>query len=200
MTVTVDDTDVSRCDVESVVDQDDPPEDPSDLDRAESPAPRDRDVTRALGLGLALVVVLGGLAGWLGYQIYQARTVDQARDRFLEAGRQAALNLTTIDFTTVDADIQRVLDSSIGDFHTDFQDRSSAFAEVVRQAQSRSEGTISEAGIESVTGRSAQILVATAVRTANAGVPEGQARYWRMRITVEKVGDDVKVSNVEFVP
>jgi Mce-associated membrane protein len=38
------------------------------------------------------------------------------------------------------------------------------------------------------------------VNTTNAGAPEQQPRSWRMRISVEKVGDDAKVSNVVFVP
>ena len=44
------------------------------------------------------------------------------------------------------------------------------------------------------------MLVAVTVNTSNAGAPEQQPRAWRMRITVQKVGDEAKVSNVEFVP
>ena len=46
----------------------------------------------------------------------------------------------------------------------------------------------------------AEVLVAVTVKTSNAGVPEQAPRAWRMRITVEKVGDQAKVSNVRFVP
>jgi Mce-associated membrane protein len=39
------------------------------------------------------------------------------------------------------------------------------------------------------------------VKTSNAGAPEQGPRAWRMRITVEKTGDnEAKVANVEFVP
>ena len=44
------------------------------------------------------------------------------------------------------------------------------------------------------------MLVAVTVTPSNAGAPEQQPRAWRMRISVQKVGDDAKVSNVEFVP
>jgi len=43
-------------------------------------------------------------------------------------------------------------------------------------------------------------LVAVTVKTSNAGAPEQAPRAWRMRISVQKVGDEAKVSNVEFVP
>jgi Mce-associated membrane protein len=42
-------------------------------------------------------------------------------------------------------------------------------------------------------------LVAVAVKTSTAGAPEQDPRAWRMRITVQKDGDQAKVSNVEFV-
>lgn len=56
------------------------------------------------------------------------------------------------------------------------------------------------AGLESEDPQGAQVLVAITVKTSNAGAPEQQPRAWRMRIGVKKVGDEAKVSNVEFVP
>ena len=121
---------------------------------------------------------------------------------FLQVGRQGALNLTTIDHQQADADVQRILDSATGTFDDDFQRRAQPFIDVVRQAQSKSVGTISEAGLESESesGDEAQVLVAVTVKTSNAGAPEQEPRAWRMRISVQKVGDEAKVANVEFVP
>jgi Mce-associated membrane protein len=96
--------------------------------------------------------------------------------------------------------VQRILDSATGTFYDDFQKRAGPFVEVVKQAKSKSVGTVTEAGLESDTGTEAEVLVAVAVKTSNAGAAEQQPRLWRMRITVQKMGDDVKVSNVEFVP
>ena len=68
------------------------------------------------------------------------------------------------------------------------------------KAKSTTVGTITEAGLESETAGTAQVLVAVTVKTSNAGAPEQDPRAWRMRISVQKVGDQAKVSNVEFVP
>jgi len=38
------------------------------------------------------------------------------------------------------------------------------------------------------------------VNTSNVGAPQQEPRAWRMRLTVTKVGEEAKVSNVEFVP
>ncbi|GFM20244.1 MULTISPECIES: Mce protein [Mycobacteriaceae] len=154
----------------------------------------------ALIAGLVAVVALAGLTGWLGFQAYQAQQTQDLRSLYLQVGRQGALNLTTIGYENAEADVQRILDSATGTFYDDFQRRAEPFVEVVKQAQSTSEGTIAEAGLESFSDNEAQVLVAVTVRTSNAGAPDQAPRAWRMRISVEKVGDEAKVSNVEFVP
>jgi Mce-associated membrane protein len=151
-------------------------------------------------LGMVMVLALGALGGWLGWGAYEAHRSQQVRSLFLQAGRQGALNLTTISVNTVDVDVQRIISSSAGAFRDNFQKRAQPFIDVVKQAQSQSQGTITEAGLESVSGDEAQVLVAVTVKTSNAGAPEQDPRSWRMRISVKKEGDDVKVSNVEFVP
>ena len=154
----------------------------------------------ALIAGLIAVVALAGLTGWTGYRAYKAYQGEQERQLFLQVGRQGALNLTTIDWQNAEADVQRVLDSATGTFYDDFQNRSAPFVQVVKQAQSKSVGTIADAGLESATSDEAQVLVAVTVTTSNVGAPQQEPRAWRMRLTVQKVGDEAKVSNVEFVP
>jgi Mce-associated membrane protein len=154
----------------------------------------------ALVAGLVVVVALAALSGWLGYRAYQSHQAELQRELFVQVGRQGALNLTTIDFAHADADVQRILDSATGRFYDDFAQRSKPFVDVVKQAQSKSVGTVTEAGLESENGDQAQVLVAVAVKTSNAGSAEQAPRAWRMRISVQKVGDQAKVSNVEFVP
>ena len=49
-------------------------------------------------------------------------------------------------------------------------------------------------------GERQRALVAVSVTTTNRGAADEQPRYWRMRLTVTKQGEDAKVSKVEFVP
>ncbi|MFZ0227427.1 MAG: mammalian cell entry protein [Mycobacterium sp.] len=155
---------------------------------------------RATLFGLAMVVVLAGLVGWLGFRVYQSHQAQAQRSQFLQVARQGALNLTTIDWQHAEADVHRILDGATGEFYDDFAKRSQPFIEVLKQAQAKTVGTITEAGLESETTDSAQALVAVSVQTSNAGEPEQVPRAWRMRINVQKVGDQVKVSDVGFVP
>jgi Mce-associated membrane protein len=149
--------------------------------------------------GVVIVATLAGLAGWLGFRAYQKHEAEAQRDLFVQIARQGAVNLTTINYTEVDADVQRIIDLSTGTFRDDFLQRSKPFIEVVKAAQSKSEGTVTDAGLESQRGDSAQVLVAIAVKSRTAGGEEAP-REWRMRIEVQSVGDDAKVSNVVFVP
>lgn len=107
--------------------------------------------------------------------------------------------MTTIDWRRADADVRRILDSATGEFYNDFSKRSQPFIDVLQQAKATTVGTVAEAGLESQGAATAQALVAVSVRTSNAGEPDPVPRVWRMRITVQRVGDQVKVSNVGFV-
>jgi Mce-associated membrane protein len=159
------------------------------------------NIPRPIAVGVAIIVALVGLGGWLGYRVHQDHQVQAQRNLYVQVARQTAINLTTINYAEVDADIKRVLDSATGGFHDEFQNRSQPFVEVVKKVQSKSEGTIAEAGLLSYTKDQAQVLVAVSVKTSMAAAPADQEpRRWRMRLTVDKTGDSAKVSNVEFVP
>ena len=156
--------------------------------------------TRLAGaVGLIVIVVLGGLTGWLGTEAHRSNQQVAQRALFLSAGRQGALNLTSVNGADAEAAVQRILDSSTGPFHEDFQKNAGPFVDVLKQTQSSSEGTITEAGVESLTEGQAEILVAVSVKTVTPGSPDGPPRLWRMRLSVQEVDDGAKVSNVQFV-
>lgn len=154
----------------------------------------------ALLAGIAVLVAAVGLTGYLGYRSYQAQQSEDRHDSYLQAARQGAINLTTIDWTHADADIQRILDSATGTFHDEFTRNAQPFVDVVKNAQSTSVGSVTEAGVESESTDGARVLVAVSVKTSNAGGGDADPRKWRMRIDVQQLGDQIKVSNVQFVP
>ena len=171
-----------------------------DTDAQDAPAKERMSAERrATLLALAVVVALAVLVGWLGFRAHQSEQVRTQRSQFLQVARQGALNLTTIDWQKAEGDVQRILDGATGQFYDDFAKRSQPFIDVVKKAKSTTVGTITEAGLESQTADDARVLVAVTVTTSNADVPQPDPHAWRMRISVQKVGDQAKVSNVEFV-
>jgi Mce-associated membrane protein len=157
-------------------------------------------VRLAIVVGVVAILGLSGVVGWLGFRTYQLRQEQEQRELFLQVGRQAAVNLTTINWQSVNSDIQRILDSATGSFYDDFSKRSQPFIDVVKKVQSKSVGTVTEAGLEPVSPNEARVLVAISVKTSDLGDEDQPPRAWRMRIDVEKVADGAKVSNVLFVP
>lgn len=176
----------------------------SDDDSVETPAAVDRAAKSphrlAVLFGTTMCLVLVTLVGWLGFRAFQSHQVQRQQAEFLEVGRQGALDLTTIDWQHADSDIQRILNAATGPFYDEFSKRSQPFVDVVKKAQSTSVGTVTAAGVESSTANDAKVLVAVSVKTSTAGAPESEPRGWRMRISVQKTGGDVKVSDVVFVP
>lgn len=156
----------------------------------------------ALLAGTSTLIAVGCLAGWFGYAAYHAHLETTTDEQFVQVARQGALNLANISSASVQQDVQRIVDSSTGSFLSDFQQRAPTFTEFVTKAQSRSEATVREAGLESRTATEGRVLVALSVKVTAVGVPENDPpRSWRMRVTVQKVDkDNMKLSNVEFVP
>lgn len=161
-------------------------------------APKRIDRRAAAGAILA-VATLAGAVGWLGYRDHNIQQAQQQRASYVQVARQAAINLTTISYAKADADVQRIIDSTTGAFRDDFGQRSRPFVDVVKQAHSESEGTVTEAGLESVDGDTANVLLAVSVRTTIAGTVQPEPRRWRMRISLQHTGDGPKVSNIAFV-
>jgi Mce-associated membrane protein len=171
-----------------------------DADDAAPARWRRSPVRLATVLALVLIVALTALAGWLGFQMHQSQQAQEQREVLVRVARQGAVNLTTIDWQQADSDVQRILDSATGTFYDDFSHRSKPFIDVVKKAQSKSVGTVTDAGLESQSGNEAQVLVTVSVNTSSLAGAEPDPRHWRMRITVQKAGNDVKVSKVAFVP
>lgn len=185
-------TDLAHAEVE-VVDSDSPSPGMQEV-------PGLRPARQALLAGAVTVAVLLGLVCWLGYRANGSRDDEQQREAFLQAGRQAAVDLTSMDYTKVDVDVARVLGSATGKFHDDFQQRSQPLVEVIKRTQSISVGSIAEAGLESVADDSAKVVVAVKVKTTSPNDPNtGEVKGWRMRIDVQRVGQTIKVANVEFI-
>jgi Mce-associated membrane protein len=161
---------------------------------------RTSPVRLALAVGAVAVLALSALVGWQGYRALQSHHAEQQRALFLRVARQGAINLSTISYTEVDADVRRILDLSTGTFHDDFQQRSQPFVDLVKRDQSKTEGSITEAGLQSLTDNSARVLLSLAVKTTTAAEPKPQVKLFRVRVDVQRVGGDLKVSNVEFIP
>jgi Mce-associated membrane protein len=154
----------------------------------------------ALVVGLVAGVVLAGLVGWLGFRAYEAHNLDTQRNLFVQAARQGAVNLLTVDYQHADADAQRILDSATGKFYDSFARRKQSYIDNAKRMRSQSIGTATDAGLESRNGDQGRVLVAVTVKSSDPAQAHQEPQFWRLRITVKKTGNVAKVSDVVFVP
>ena len=157
------------------------------------------EVRLAVAVGAVAVLASAVLAGWTSYGAWRCYQADQQRELFLRFARQSAQDMTTISHTEVESDVQRILDLSIGQFHDDFAQRRQPFIEHIKNERSTSQGTVVEAGLESVGGNSARALVTVAVKLTKADNGQQKLDGFRLRLDLQRVGAGVKVSDVEYV-
>ncbi|WP_051194243.1 hypothetical protein [Nocardia jiangxiensis] len=170
---------------------------------ADRPRRLNRMPSRRILASAAAAVVIVALAAVTATLVLQHRTAtrEQAdRAAYLQAARQAVVDLTTISAGSADADVARILAASTGTFHDDFGSRSAAFTSVVKQAHVSTTGTVSAAGIESMSGDEAKVLVAATSRVTNATGADNEPRVWRLRVLLHRTQGHILVSNVDFVP
>jgi Mce-associated membrane protein len=144
----------------------------------------------------AATVALGATRGrdW-----YAARQVQQANAAALAAARQLAVNFVTVDHRKVDADIARVKDGATGDFLKSYSTSVEELKKVLVANKTVSTVQRTEAALVSGDRDSAVALVGVVAPTTNTAVPQGETKTYRMRLQLQKVGEEWKVGNLEFV-
>ena len=130
----------------------------------------------------------------------QQAAEDQRRAEFTAAGRQSVVTLMSLDFNKAKEDVQRIIDNSTGQFHDDFKNQAEDFIKVAQDSKVITEVSINSTGVESMTDDSAVVLVSATSRVTNSAGAKQEPRSWRLSVNLERIGDQIKMSKVEFVP
>jgi Mce-associated membrane protein len=151
----------------------------------------------------AVIILICAFIGASGYMMWQRHETTEHNQRvanFLAGAKQGVVNMTSLDFNRAKEDVQRVIDSSTGQFRDDFQQRAKDFTTVVEQSKVVTQGTVNAAAVQSIDGNSALVLVAATSRITNAAGAKDEPRNWRLKVTVTEDGGQYKMSKLEFVP
>ncbi len=138
-----------------------------------------------------------------GSMVWQDRQAGNERHRaaeFTTAARQSVLAVLSLDFNKADQDVQRIIDSSTGQFRDDFQKAAPEFVNATREQKVVSKGAVEAVAVQSMTDDSAELLVAATSTVTNAGGAKDEPRSWRIYVSVTREGDQIKMSKLEFVP
>ena len=149
---------------------------------------------------ILLIFAFVGISTYFVWQHQDAEDRQQKAAAFIAGAKQGVVNMTSLDFKKAKDDVQRVIDSSTGEFRDDFQQRAADFTKVVEQSKVVTEGTVNAAAVETMDGHSAQVLVSATSRVTNSAGAKDEPRSWRLRVTVTEEDGQYKMSKVEFVP
>ncbi|GAA1583800.1 MULTISPECIES: hypothetical protein [Kribbella] len=135
----------------------------------------------AWALSVLLIVALAGLTLSV-VALSKQRAAAEERTGAMKAARQLALDFTTYDYQTWDADSKRVIDDSTGQFKQEFQAGIDAVKTDVVSNKATSKGDVKEAGVVSSDKDSAQVLVIVNAVVTNTASTTGTERRYRIKL------------------
>lgn len=149
-------------------------------------------------------LVTAGLLAATGYMLWEHHKTAQQRHsaaEFVAAARQDVVNLMSMDYNKSQESVQRVLDGSTGKFKANFDETADEFAKALRDEKIITSASVNDAAIDSMTGDSAVVLISATSRREGKQAPKDQQQpqVWRVVLTLEREGDQIKMSGVEFV-
>ena len=195
----------SSADDDDDVDADETTEAPADDVDELTPAKKRR--LRLPGLkavAAALVVlVIAGLLSVTGWMLFEHRKATDERHRTAEyaaAARQGVVNLMSMDYTQAKESVQRIIDDSIGKFKNNFQDTSQDLIKALQDSKMVTKVTVNDTAVEAMDDETATVLVAATSHREGPSAPkeDQQPRVWRMVVTLQRDGGQIKLSDVEF--
>ncbi|MBB2991799.1 Mce-associated membrane protein [Mycolicibacterium iranicum] len=194
-------------DLDGAVDDEAPDGTAPDNELLNAPAPkRRRRIPLPSWKAVAAVVVVLctlGLLGVSGFMIWSHREADKVRQQNAEysaAARQSVVTLMSLDFNNAQADVQRIIDNSTGQFKSDFESQAADFVKVAQDSKVVTEVTVNSTAVESMTDDKAEVLVAASSRVTNTAGANQEPRTWRLAVSLEREDGQIKMAKVEFVP
>jgi Mce-associated membrane protein len=156
------------------------------------------DTLASIGL-IAVLVTLVVTGVGQGRQMRRDADVRADRSAAVKAARSEVLALTQVSTATSDEAIRKLIAGATDDFQAQLQDQAETFRAAVSQSKVTSTGSIAAAGLTSLEGAKATVLVAASGTVKNTKATQAAPRTYRMTVRLEKVKDRWLVAGLEFV-
>jgi Mce-associated membrane protein len=152
-------------------------------------------------IALLLAVLLTALVVAVLAVRLQAHHDEQSRDReALAAARRTVTDLLTVAEAGGQPRLERLLRGATGEFTQQLVGQSDSFTTAVRAAKVSSTGAATEAGIATIDGEHASVLVSAVATVRNMQTPGGQVRPYRFTLELVRHGSTWLVAGLEFTP
>jgi Mce-associated membrane protein len=163
------------------------------------PLPTWKGIAATFAVLIIAALLTGCVLMFIGHRKAQAEV--QHRAEFEAAARQGVVTLMSLDYNKAKENVQRIIDSSTGQFKTDFQNTADDFVKVATDSKAVTETNVTATAVESMNGEdTATVLVAATSRVTNAAGAKQEPRAWRLSVDLARDGGQLKLAKVEFVP
>ncbi len=159
-----------------------------------------RRKTVAVGAAIVLGCASLGASGYMVWQHYAVMHKRQLAAEFAAAARVGVTTLMSMDAQHAKEDIQRLIDACTGQLKSQLEATSSMMAKKAEDSKVSSKGTVEAVAVESVTDNSAVVLVAAKSDVTNADNTKRPPAIWRLSVSLDRDGGQLKMSKVDFLP
>lgn len=166
-------------------------EKPIDVSVATESDESEQEPIRRSGKGravaIAVIVLLALAAGFFGFRWWQAEQTESLRTDAVAAAREYATTLGTYDYQSFDDSLAAVTAASTEEFAAKYSGVAGDLRGLVENGQGASVATVSHAGLETLDGDTATVLVFLDQDVKNVVVPEGRTDATRFLITLKRI-------------
>ena len=152
----------------------------------------------AVLVGVVLVAALG-LSAFLGWRLKQVDDTAAAGRAALEAARNYAVILTTLDTKDIDKNYQQALDGATGEFKDEYSQGSTQLRQVLIDNKAAGKGIVIDAAVKSATKTKVEVLLFLDQSITNAVNPSPRIDRNRVQMTMELVDNRWLASKVEIL-
>lgn len=140
------------------------------------------------GLSGALAVLVG-TGVWIAAEAREEQGRAADKEAALLAAGTHATNLISLDYRTVEADLQRILATSTGAARAEYAATAGKLKSTTLQSKVVQQGVLRATGLVSLTGSKARVLVVADVEIRWDGSTQApQERYYRWSMDLDKAG------------
>lgn len=146
-----------------------------------------------------IVIASLGLSAFLGWRLYRADQTAAASQAALEAAKNYAVVLTTLDAGDIDKNYAQAVEGATGQFKDEYGQGSAQLRQILIDNKAAGKGLVLDAAVKSATRTKVEVLLFVDQSVTNAVLPEPRIDRNRVQMTMELVGDRWLASNVDLM-
>lgn len=147
----------------------------------------------------AVVVALVVSSAVLLILRHNLRHEQTVRQDVLNAARQQALNMVTLDARTVDRDYEQMLAGTVDPLRADLEKNRAAAREALARSKGVSSGTVTDAGLVELRSDTASAVVIVDAVQTNTVTRASLSHRFRFQLDLTRQGERWLVANLESV-